>query len=224
MSDIVFELKGVKRSFAQGGQVLEVLRGIDLQVKRGEIIALVGASGSGKSTLLQIAGLLDTPSSGEIIIEGQHAETADDNQRTMLRRNHLGFVYQFHHLLPEFSATENIALPQMVAGVPYREAAARAATLLEGLGLARRGDHRPAELSGGEQQRVAIARALANNPALILADEPTGNLDPHTSESVFKLFIDLARSRGLSAIVATHNLELARRMDRVVSLHDGKIE
>lgn len=221
MSDIVFELRGVKRSFMQGGQVLEVLRGVDLRVKRGEIVALVGASGSGKSTLLQIAGLLDTPSSGEIIIQGNNAEKADDDQRTMLRRNHLGFVYQFHHLLPEFSATENIALPQMVTGVPYHKAAARAVELLDGLGLAKRAEHRPAELSGGEQQRVAIARALANDPALILADEPTGNLDPHTSESVFNLFIGLAKSRGLSAIVATHNMELARRMDRIVTMQEG---
>ncbi len=211
------------RSFIQGGQRLDVLRGIDLSIKRGEIVALVGASGSGKSTLLQIAGLLDTPTSGDIVIEGVNASTASDDERTRLRLKHLGFVYQFHHLLPEFTACENIAIPQMIAGVPYAKAAARARELLAGLGLEKRAEHRPAALSGGEQQRVAIARALAGEPSLVFADEPTGNLDPATSESVFALFMSLAKSRGFSAVVATHNIELAKRMDRVVTLNNGRI-
>lgn len=223
MSDIVLELKEVTRCFVRGGEKLEVLRGINLNVKRGEIIALVGASGSGKSTLLQIAGLLDEPSNGEIVIEGINAAKADDKQRTILRRNHLGFIYQFHHLLPEFSAAENIAIAQMINGVSYEKANKRAFELLEELGLAGRAAHRPAELSGGEQQRVAVARALANNASLIFADEPTGNLDPKTSESVFNMFVGLARTKGLAAIVATHNFELAGRMDRIVTLHNGRI-
>ena len=223
MSDMVLELKQVTRSFMQGGQKLDVLRGINLQVKRGEIIALVGASGSGKSTLLQIAGLLDTPTSGEILINGISAGQANDNKRTELRRNHIGFIYQFHHLLPEFSACENIAVPQMINGVRYDDAAKRAMELLKGLGLEARASHRPAELSGGEQQRVAIARAMANNASLIFADEPTGNLDPNTSEMVFSMFIEQAKSRGLAAIVATHNTDLARRMDRVLTLNNGNL-
>ncbi len=222
MSDIVLELKAVTRSFKQGGEMLDVLRGIDLSVKRGEIVALVGASGSGKSTLLQIAGLLETPSSGDILIEGIKVSRAGDRDRTAMRRKHLGFIYQFHHLLPEFSAVENIAIPQMIGGTAYPKAVARARELLAALGLEARGAHRPAELSGGEQQRVAIARAISANPTLILADEPTGNLDQKTSESVFQMFVDLARLRGLSAVVATHNLELAQRMDRIVTLHNGK--
>ncbi len=223
MNNIVLELKSVTRSFLQGGEKLEVLCGVDLQVKRGEIVALVGASGSGKSTLLQIAGLLDTPSSGEVIIEGLQASGAGDDKRTELRRRHLGFVYQFHYLLPEFSALENIVIPQMIAGIIREKASACAQELLERLGLANRALHRPAELSGGEQQRVAIARAIANNASLLLADEPTGNLDPHTSESVFNIFVELAKSHGLSAVVATHNPELARRMDRIVTLRDGRL-
>jgi lipoprotein-releasing system ATP-binding protein len=223
MSDTVLELRSITRSFMQGGQKLEVLRGIDFTIRRGEIVALVGASGSGKSTFLQIAGLLDTPTNGDIIIDGIHASKANDDARTALRRKHLGFIYQFHHLLPEFTACENIAIPQMISGASYKQATKKAEELLEILGLSARASHRPAALSGGEQQRVAIARALVSNPSLIFADEPTGNLDPDTSESVFKLFVELAKSRGLSAIVATHNLELARRMDRVVTLQHGKI-
>lgn len=223
MSNPVLELKQITRSFTQGGETLEVLRGIDLRIMPGEIVALVGESGSGKSTLLQIAGLLDTPSSGEITISGVMASHADDAERTRLRRQHLGFVYQFHHLLPEFTASENIAMPLMIAGMTYGKANKRAEKWLEKLGLAERKAHRPAELSGGEQQRVAIARALAAKPALILADEPTGNLDPGTSEKVFSLFVELARSQGLCALVATHNIDLAKRMDRVVSLTRGKI-
>lgn len=223
MSDTVLDLKSITRSFMQGGQELKVLCGVDLSLKRGEIVALTGASGSGKSTLLQIAGLLDTPSNGEIVIEGINASKASDKERTALRLKHLGFVYQFHHLLPEFSAAENIAVPQMIAGVAQEKATTRALELLDALGLAERASHRPAELSGGEQQRVAIARAFANNPSLIFADEPTGNLDPRTSETVFDMFVSVARSRGLSALVATHNPDLARRMDRIVTLHNGRL-
>jgi lipoprotein-releasing system ATP-binding protein len=223
MSNSVLELRSITRSFSQGGERLDVLRGINLTVKRGEIVALVGASGSGKSTLLQIAGLLDTPTSGEIMIGGLNASRASDNERTRLRLKHLGFVYQFHHLLPEFTARENIAMPQMIASVPYGKATTHADALLSSLGLAARGSHRPAQLSGGEQQRVAIARALASSPSLILADEPTGNLDPYTAESVFAMFVSLAKSRGLSALVATHNLDLAHRMDRVLTLQNGAI-
>jgi lipoprotein-releasing system ATP-binding protein len=223
MSDAVLELRDVTRSFMQGGQRLDVLRGIDLTIKRGEIVALVGESGSGKSTLLQIAGLLDTPTSGDVVIEEINASTANDKERTDLRLKHLGFVYQFHHLLPEFSARENIAVPQMIAGTPYDKAVMNADELLSSLGLAARGTHRPGTLSGGEQQRVAIARALAGGPSLILADEPTGNLDPATAESVFAMFVSLARSQKLSALVATHNLDLAHRMDRIVTLNHGKI-
>ena len=223
MTNIVLELKNISRSFIQAGQRLDILQDIALTVKRGEIIALVGASGSGKSTLLQIAGLLDTPTSGEIIIEGVNATQANDDKRTNLRLKHLGFIYQFHHLLPEFSACENIAIPQMIAGVAYDKAIVKAKELLDSLGLAHRYNHRPAELSGGEQQRVAIARSLANDASLIFADEPTGNLDPKTSDAVFNIFIDLAKSRGLSAIVATHNLDLAHKLDRVITLQNGRI-
>ncbi len=223
MSEKVLELRALTRSFIQGGETLQVLGGIDLTIKRGEIVALVGESGSGKSTLLQVAGLLDTPTSGDVIIAGVNASKANDNERTRLRLKHLGFVYQFHHLLPEFSARENIAVPQMIAGVPYDKAVKRADEMLATLGLSARVSHRPAALSGGEQQRVAIARALVSNPSLILADEPTGNLDHATSESVFSMFMQLAKSQGLSALVATHNLDLAKRMDRVVTLKSGGI-
>jgi lipoprotein-releasing system ATP-binding protein len=220
----VLQLRAVTRSFIQGSEKLDVLRGVDLTIKRGEIVALVGESGSGKSTLLQIAGLLDTPTSGEVIIGGVNASKANDDERTRLRLKNLGFVYQFHHLLPEFSARENIAVPQMIAGITYDKAVKHADEMLATLGLAARGSHRPGALSGGEQQRVAIARALAGGPALILADEPTGNLDPDMSESVFQMFLSLARSRGLAALVATHNLDLARRMDRVVTMKGGRVE
>jgi lipoprotein-releasing system ATP-binding protein len=223
MSDAVLELRSVTRSFVQGGQKLDVLRGLDLKIKPGEIVALVGSSGSGKSTLLQIAGLLDTPTSGEIFIEGKDVSQANDAERTRLRLKHLGYVYQFHHLLPEFTACENIAIPQMIAGVDYDKAMQKAKELLASLGLAARASHRPGALSGGEQQRVAIARALANNPSLIFADEPTGNLDSTTSESVFTLFMQLAKERGFSALVATHNPDLARRMDRIITIKDGKL-
>ncbi len=223
MADIVLELKNVTRTFTQGGEQVEVLRGVDLTIRRGEVVALVGESGSGKSTLLQIAGLLDTPTGGHIFINGMNASRASDAERTALRQKHLGFVYQFHHLLPEFSACENIAISLMIGGQPYGRATEKARTMLAQLGLKERAGHRPAALSGGEQQRVAILRALAGNPSLILADEPTGNLDPGTSETVFGIFMDMARSQGLSALVATHNLELAHRMDRVVTLQKGKV-
>lgn len=223
MSEAVLNLQNITRSFTQGGTRLEVLRGVDLTIKRGEVVALVGESGSGKSTLLQIAGLLDSPSGGDITIAGVAASKANDAERTRLRLKHLGFIYQFHHLLPEFSACENIAVPLMIAGMPYADAVAKGKEMLAKLGLAARATHRPAELSGGEQQRVAIARALAGGPSLILADEPTGNLDPGTAETVFAMFMDLAKKEGLAALVATHNLDLARRMDRVVTLQRGKV-
>lgn len=226
MADIVLHLTDIRRSFAQGEKRLDVLRGVNAAVKAGELVALVGPSGAGKSTLLQIAGLLEQADGGEIRIAGQPASTLDDAGRTALRRDRIGFVYQFHHLLPEFSALENIVLPQMIAGVDRKQAEIRARELLDRVGLAARADHRPAKLSGGEQQRIAIARALANRPALLIADEPTGNLDLHTAESVFALFQELVRGeaaggQGLGALVATHNMELARRMDRVVEMRDG---
>ncbi|MDZ5648863.1 ABC transporter ATP-binding protein [Nitrospirillum sp. BR 11828] len=224
--DTVLELSGVVRRFQQAGAVLEVLRGAACSVRRGEIVALVGPSGAGKSTLLHIAGLLEHADGGVIRIDGRDAATLDDAGRTALRRQTIGFVYQFHHLLPEFSAEENIILPQMIAGVPKAVARERAKELLAQVGLAARGSHRPARLSGGEQQRVAIARALANRPSLLIADEPTGNLDHHTADDVFALLTRLVRGSGtgkdgFGALVATHNLDLAARMDRVVELRDG---
>jgi len=186
-------------------------------------VALVGPSGAGKSTLLQIAGLLERPDGGEVHVAGYNCERMNDQQRTTVRRRHVGFVYQYHHLLPEFSALENVVVPQMIAGKPRREAVERARRLLEHVGLADRLSHRPARLSGGEQQRVAIARALANRPLLLIADEPTGNLDPHTADQVFALLIDMVRRGGLAALIATHNFELARRMDRVLALREGQI-
>ena len=221
MSEPALELKGVQRRFSQGGSVLEVLRGADLTVGAGEVVALVGPSGAGKSTLLHIAGLLERPDAGVVRVAGADCSKLDDERRTALRRLHLGFVYQSHHLLPEFSAEENIVVPQMIAGVARRDAAMRAKELLGAMGLAARADHRPGQLSGGEQQRTAIARALANRPALLLADEPTGNLDPDTAEGVFAELMNLARSHGLAALIATHNPALASRMDRTVRLSHG---
>ncbi|SOD94149.1 ABC transporter ATP-binding protein [Caenispirillum bisanense] len=223
MSDPALRLAEVRRSFKQGGETLEVLRGIDLSIAKGEIVALVGPSGSGKSTMLQICGLLEKPSSGSVAIAGTEAGRLSDDKRTALRRSHLGFVYQYHHLLPEFSAVENVVIPQMIAGVSRGKAKERAMMLLDGMGLAKRASHRPAELSGGEQQRVAICRALANRPKLLLADEPTGNLDPHTSDHVFGGFLHLVREEGLAALIATHNPDLAARMDRTVRLNDGRL-
>ncbi|MGE5546562.1 MAG: ABC transporter ATP-binding protein [Solirubrobacterales bacterium] len=214
-------LEHVRRSFAQGKDTLHVLNDAELAIRPGEIVALVGPSGAGKSTLLHIAGLLERPDSGEVWIAGEAAGKLSDDRRTQLRRLHLGFVYQYHHLLPEFSAIENVILPQMIAAVPRAKAKARAMELLERMGLGGRTEHRPGQLSGGEQQRVAICRALANAPRVLLADEPTGNLDPHTSEGVFEELLRLVRSTGVAALIATHNPELARRMDRVVRMQDG---
>ncbi|KJB97011.1 ABC transporter ATP-binding protein [Skermanella aerolata KACC 11604] len=214
-------IDGVVRTFRQAGQPLDVLRGASLQVKGGELVALVGPSGAGKSTLLHIAGLLEKADGGDIRIAGKLANALSDADRTALRRQSIGFVYQFHHLLPEFSALENIVLPQMIAGVPKSAARKRGMELLEMVGLGARASHRPARLSGGEQQRVAIARALANRPKLLIADEPTGNLDHKTAEGVFAMLADLVRVGDFGALVATHNLDLAARMDRVLELRDG---
>ena len=216
-------LEAIDKTFHQGGKAIEVLHGVSLEVRPGEMVALVGPSGSGKSTLLHIAGLLERPDAGEVVIGGQAASALDDNARTGLRRNTIGFVYQYHHLLPEFSALENVVLPQMIAGLSKAEARVRAGELLGLVGLSERVEHRPARLSGGEQQRVAIARGLANAPAILFADEPTGNLDPHTAESVFDLLVKLVRGAGLAALIGTHNLELAARMDRTLRLEDGHI-
>ena len=224
MSSAIAQLKGVKRSFEQGGQRIDVLRGVDLTIEPGEIVALLGPSGSGKSTLLQAVGLLEGGFEGSIAIAGTAAETLPSDQRTALRREHLGFVYQFHHLLPDFDARENVIMPQMIAGTPRDDAEKRADALLTSLGLSARLSHRPSQLSGGEQQRVAVARALANQPTLVLADEPTGNLDEATSDTVLAQFLKLVRGEGSAALVATHNERLAARMDRVVRLLDGVLE
>ncbi len=223
-STSVVSLRGVKRSFEQGGERIDVLRGIDLDVAPGEIVALLGPSGSGKSTMLQAVGLLEGGFEGTIAIAGQAAEKLPTDKRTQLRREHLGFVYQFHHLLPDFDASENVVMPQMIAGEDRAQAEARAEQLLISLGLGHRLTHRPSQLSGGEQQRVAVARALANRPTLVLADEPTGNLDETTSDTVLGQFLELVRGEGSAALVATHNERLASRMDRVVRLHDGVLE
>jgi lipoprotein-releasing system ATP-binding protein len=219
----VLELRGIERTFTQAETPLQVLRGASLQLFPGEIVALVGPSGAGKSTLLHIAGLLEHPDGGEVLIEGRECSRMSDGERTEMRRSHLGFVYQFHHLLPEFSALENVVLPQMIAGASRAKAEARAKELLSMVGLGRRETHRPARLSGGEQQRVAIVRALANNPRVLLGDEPTGNLDIHTGEDVMASLIDIVRRTGLAALIATHNLDLARRMDRIVALDEGHL-
>jgi lipoprotein-releasing system ATP-binding protein len=220
-TDPVLQLRNIHRSYSQAGNRLDVLRGIDLVVKPREIVALVGPSGAGKSTLLHTAGLLEHPDSGQVFVMGQPVNTVGDDERTRLRRQSIGFVYQFHHLLPEFSAEENIILPQMIAGVARPDAALRARALLDQVGLLARALHRPAELSGGEQQRVAFARALANGPRVLIADEPTGNLDPHTAEAVFEILRTLLQNQSMGALIATHNLELARRMDRILELRDG---
>ena len=224
MSDTVLSIRGLERTYETAAGGLTVLRGVDLDLKAGEIVGLIGPSGSGKSSLLHAAGLLEHPNAGRISVLGQDCTDLSDSQRSRVRLATVGFVYQFHHLLPEFSALDNVALPQMIAGRPRKAAQARARTLLEQLGLEARVNHQPAQLSGGEQQRVAIARALANSPRLLLADEPTGNLDPHTSGAVFENLYALARREGVAALVATHNLELARHMDRVFALKDGHLE
>lgn len=218
MSDVLV-LDRVSKTYGKGGPApVEVLRDLSLSVGRGEVVALVAPSGAGKSTLLHIAGLLDNPDSGQVVLNGRDMSGQGDRARTEARRQELGFVYQFHHLLPEFSAAENIILPQLANGVSGAAARTRAADLLGRVGLGHRADHRPAQLSGGEQQRVAFCRALANGPALLLADEPTGNLDPATSDKVFDVLMALVRDTGLSALIATHNMELAGRMDRVIRL------
>jgi lipoprotein-releasing system ATP-binding protein len=219
----VLALRGIGRTFRTGGDDIAVLNGVDLDLRQGEIVALVGPSGAGKSTLLHIAGLLERPDSGAVLIGGRDCSRLTDEERTLLRRRELGFVYQFHHLLPEFSALENIMLPQMIAGVGRRRAREKAMALLDRLGLEPRSGHRPARLSGGEQQRVAIARALANDPKILLGDEPTGNLDHATGESVLSALLDLVRQSGLAALIATHNTELAGRLDRIVALAEGRL-
>ena len=219
--DFPLSLRGIKRTFVQGDRRLEVLRGITLDLRPGEIVALVGQSGSGKSTLLHIAGLLERPDEGDIVIDGKSAAAASDRDRTALRRRFLGFVYQYHHLLPEFSAIENVMLPQMLNGRGRGQARAHAAELLAMVELKDRSDHRPGRLSGGEQQRVAVARAMANAPRVLLADEPTGNLDSSTADTVFRQLLSLVRDTGMAALVATHNPDLAARMDRTVTLKDG---
>jgi lipoprotein-releasing system ATP-binding protein len=224
MSEPVLITRDLKRSFIQGEVTIEVLRGVDLEVAPGEIVALLGPSGSGKSTLLQAVGLLEGGFQGSIRLAGEEASRLDDEGRTRVRRELLGFVYQFHHLLPEFNAVENVVLPQLVKGTQPEAAHKRARELLGTLGLSERLDHRPAKLSGGEQQRVAVARALANKPPLILADEPTGNLDEHTADVVIAEFLGLVRGEGTAALVATHNERMAAKMDRVVRLHEGRLQ
>ena len=220
MSDPVLELRGVGRTYATGEGKLEVLKGVDLAVRPGEVVGLIGPSGSGKSSLLHAAGLLERPTTGQVLIEGRDCSNLSDAARTRIRLGMVGFVYQFHHLLPEFTALDNVALPQMIAGVAKVAARERAKILLETLGLGARLAHQPGQLSGGEQQRVAVARALANAPRVVLADEPTGNLDPETSGSVFKSLFDLAHETGVALIIATHNMDMARHMDRVFALRD----
>lgn len=224
MNEPVLRLRGIAKAYNRGlpGQV-EVLRGLDLDIARGEVVALVAPSGAGKSTLLHIAGLLDSADEGTVAIAGRDMTGQGDRIRTEVRRSEVGFVYQFHHLLPEFSAVENVALPQLASGTARRAALARSQALLDRVGVGARAAHRPAALSGGEQQRVAFCRALANAPKLLLADEPTGNLDPATSDRVFATLLDLVRDTGLSALIATHNPELAARMDRIVRLEAGRI-
>jgi lipoprotein-releasing system ATP-binding protein len=224
MSNPVLSIKSLKRTFHQGLETLHVLRGVDLDLYPGQIVALVGPSGSGKSTLLQTAGLLEKADAGDVIIEGKSCAHLSDTARTQMRRDVVGFVYQFHHLLPEFDAEENIILPQMIAGKSFSEARIRARDLLKEVGILERATHRPARLSGGEQQRVAIVRALANRPKILLADEPTGNLDEHTAAAVFEKLIQLVRQENLAALIATHNRELAHRMDHIFVLHEGYLQ
>jgi lipoprotein-releasing system ATP-binding protein len=224
MSDVVLKLLGLNRTYGLGdGRRLEVLKGVDITLKAGEVVGLIGPSGSGKSSLLHYVGLLETAEATSLIIDGQDFTKASDALRTRARLEKIGFVYQFHHLLPELTALGNVALPQRVLGKSLKEAEAKAKTLLDTLGLGERLDHQPAQLSGGEQQRVAIARAMVNGPRLLLADEPTGNLDPQTSKQVFEALSQTVKSQGVAALIATHNLDLASQMDRVVGLRDGKL-
>ena len=224
MSSPALQLRGVTREYVTQAGKLPVLRGVDLDLFGGEIVGLIGPSGSGKSSLLHAAGLLERPNGGQVWIGGKDCSKLSDNGRTKVRLHGVGFVYQFHHLLPELIAQENVALPAQIAGMTRKAAGERALELLAGLGLAERGHHQPAQLSGGEQQRVALARALVNKPQVLLADEPTGNLDPHTSESVFQSLLQVVKGQGVAALIATHNLELARYMDRVFVLRDGRLE
>jgi lipoprotein-releasing system ATP-binding protein len=221
--DTLLNVENLERTFKQGGETLKVLHGLNLSLQRGEMVALVGPSGAGKSTLMQLVGLLDTPTGGSIHIAGRDVTGMKDQERTKLRQDFIGFVYQFHYLQPEFSALENIVIPQMIAGVKKKDAEVRGKELLTSMGLGHRLTHRPARLSGGEQQRVAIARALANRPKLLLADEPTGNLDPKTSSEVFDVLIGLVRTSGIGALIATHNINLAEQMDRILELKDGRL-
>ncbi len=221
--NLLLMVRGLHKSYHQGTKPLHILNNVDLRLYSGEIAALIGPSGSGKSTLLHILGLLDAPSSGQIMMGERDISKLNDRARTKLRNGHIGFVYQFHHLLPEFTALENVALPCVIAGQKAKDAQDKAAVLLEQLGLGHRLKHRPATLSGGEQQRVAIARALINDPYLLFADEPTGNLDPETSEEVFDLLLDLVRNRGIGALIATHNIDLANEMDRILEVKSGRI-
>ncbi|MDR3528221.1 MAG: ABC transporter ATP-binding protein [Rhizomicrobium sp.] len=223
MSDTALELRNIVRVFREGAGELEIFRDVSAVLMPGEIVALVGPSGAGKSSLLHIAGLLEAPTSGDIIIGGVAVAGLSDGERTAIRRDTIGFVYQAHHLLPEFSALENVILPQMIAGLSHKDASIEATRLLTVMGLEERLTHRPAQLSGGEQQRVAIARALANHPRILLADEPTGNLDPKTAAGVFDALVQLVRSEGVAALIATHNLQLAAKMDRALVLHEGKL-
>ena len=223
MSESALELRGVERRYGRGETEVDVLLGVDLTLLAGQSVALIAPSGAGKSTLLHLAGLLETPDAGEVFVAGAATRAMSDSERTALRRSEIGFVYQFHHLLPEFTALENIALPQMIAGLARKEAEKRAKELLEYLGLGPRATHRPTELSGGEQQRVAIARALANAPRILLADEPTGNLDPKTAGLVFDTLAALVKASKVAALIATHNLELAARMDRRVTIREGRV-
>ena len=223
MTDAIIELKSVERHYVQGARKLTILNGADFSLKRGEMVALVAPSGVGKSTLLHTAGLLEKPDAGDVILAGRACGRLSDDERTAIRRNDIGFVYQFHHLLPEFTALENIMMPQLVRGLSVAEAQGRAAQLLDYMKIGKRAQHRPSELSGGEQQRVAIARAVANAPLVLLADEPTGNLDPVTASYVFEALEALVRQSGLSALIATHNHDLASRMDRRVTLGEGKV-
>ncbi len=221
--EVLLKLSGLRKTFEQGGRTLTIFQNLDMKVESGELVALVGQSGSGKSTLLQIAGLLDKPSEGQIVIDHRDVTKLGDRERTRLRLNDIGFIYQFHHLLPEFTAQENVAMPLIIAGNPSDEAMDKAEQVLYQLNLGERLDHRPARLSGGEQQRVAIARALANDPKLLLADEPTGNLDPETSAEVFDILLEQVRERGVGALIATHNMMLADEMDRALELKAGRL-
>ncbi|MCB1386106.1 MAG: ABC transporter ATP-binding protein [Nitratireductor sp.] len=224
MSEIVLQFDNVTRIYEEAhGKQIRVLEGASFAIEKGELVSLVAPSGTGKSTLLHVAGLLERPGGGEVYVNGHAANRLSDDRRTGLRRNDIGFIYQFHHLLPEFSALENLMLPQMLRGAKRKRAKKRAMELLDFMGLADRAGHRPSEMSGGEQQRVAIARGVANAPKLLLADEPTGNLDPGTSERVFAMLDRLVRATGLSALIATHNHELARRMNRILTLRDGRV-